>query len=95
MRIKCSVCKRHMTFTGVLSYAGVYLCQYVGEALTKVLQKALETYLNLQTKSTGDGVVAEIANACELKCPKCKKFTCWDPAPEREHKIVIEKQGAV
>ena len=83
MTIKCRVCKRKMTHTGVLMHGAGWFAQPIKDSALALFAKMFLGYLQNLTRSEWDNGLAEIANAFGLKCPKCKSESCWDPAPEK------------
>ena len=82
MRIICEQCGRKMEIGELLPNLIVCCLKKVAPIISPLVIKAFEYYWSSPTRSFGDSSMAGIANLSEIKCPHCKKYTCWNPAPE-------------
>ena len=84
MRIVCSKCKRKMNMGELLPHVSAWLVKLLKPAVGGLLCKALQYYLALPTRSWADDSMAGLANVAHVKCPYCRKKTCWNPDPETQ-----------
>jgi len=84
MRIVCNKCDRKMNIGELLPHVGEWLVKLLAPTVGDLFWRALQYYLSLPTKSWTDDSMAGLANVAQVKCPNCKKKTCWNPDPEIE-----------
>lgn len=80
----CTECGNDIDLTGFLAHVSSSLLKSIVALLGKeffkqVLSAALEAILNklMSTRGIIDTSMAQLANDCEIVCPKCKKASFW------------------
>jgi hypothetical protein len=65
-----------------LTYVEAFLIRTIIVAAVPFIMDAIKNQFS--TRGAIDSHMAGLANNFEIVCPNCKKYICWDSAPEIE-----------